>query len=101
MLAYDKDHKFLGLTQSDLLSLPQLRDQSLRGYNNSLQPTIKLPTGLPFENPQEGFPVISQFLYSTLILLLGDPDMLRSRSGPSIWTIGPDHAVIPGVAFTR
>ena len=85
------------------------------GVNRVNAATSHGVSGLP-SLVTDGFSVISRlksifYLSITLYLYLNEkigdkllymhPDMLRCQTGPSMWTIGPDQPVIPGVAFIR
>ncbi len=76
-------------------------DQSLRGQTLYLQenrlPTVLSPSQLSTRWSE--FTVISW--YFLLRSSRSTPQMLRCQTSPSLWTLGGDQPVIPGVAFIR
>ena len=66
-------------------------------------PSDRLPTALPNFSSRErlsgvGSAVISRYLAD---ISAGPPQMLRCQTLPSMWTLGKDEPVIPGVPFIR
>ncbi len=81
-----------------------LRPQSLRGHLRSacsklVNTSDRLPTVLPNLCTGVGSTVISRFMTG---ISAGPPQMLlRCQTLPSMWTLGKDKPVIPGVPFIR